>query len=302
MRPRLRISSLVLSLGCLVPVLAAAAPVVGRLASPAGAVPALTVYAWSLTGARLFSVSTESGQATYTMELPAGRYYVFAAPLDPGAPAVYGAYTEFAACTHDGHGGCTAHALKPLVVARRAVAGVDLTDWYLDDAATHELDGILERTEAGTPPESELAAPRFSEYPAAPSLAPRATALAAGNDPRLERDREPLTAALASNFNFAGRTVLVRIGCGDGCETIAFVDAPSGRVAYPELLARLPPAPACASASPLQFRRDSRLLLVTGVSGKQRVTRYFAWDPESGQLRLVASLASVLEERCAPAR
>jgi len=302
MRPRLRRLTLALCLGLGLPALAAAAPVVGRLASPAGAVPALTVYAWSLTGAKLISITTEAGQASYSMELPAGRYYVFAAPLDPGAPPVYGAYTEFAACTHDAHGGCAQHGLKPLVVARRAVQGVDITDWYLDDAATHELDGILERTEAGTPAESELAAPRFSEYPAAPSTAPRATALAAGSDPRIERDRELLAAALASNANFAGRTVLVRIGCGDGCETVAFVDAPSGRVAYPELLARLPPAPACAAGGPLQFRRDSRLLLVTGVSANQRVTRYFAWDPESGQLRLVASLASVLEERCAPAR
>jgi hypothetical protein len=294
-----RLSSLALALLGLAPSVLAA-PVSGRLASPAGA---LTVFAWSLAGAKLYSVTTGAGQAAFTLNLPRGRYYVFAAPLDPGAPPVYGAYTEFAACAREGaRADCTRHGLKTLSVGRRPAPTVELTDWYLDDAVTRQLDRILGRPAGAMPGESELAAPKFSEYPAAAASGARATELASGDEPRVERDREPLTAALASNFNFAGRTVLVRIGCGAGCEAVALVDLPTGRVAYPVSLAQLPPASGCAPAEVLQFRRDSRLLTVTGASERGRLTRYFVWDPELGALKLIASLSSTADSRCAAGR
>jgi hypothetical protein len=301
MRPRPRLSPVVLALLGLAPGLAAAAPVSGRLAAPAGSLPALTLYAWSLTGAGLYSVMTTSGQASFAIDLPAGRYYVFAAPADPGAPALYGAYTEFAACSRGRprDGACPGHVLRTVVVRRAAVDGVDLTDWYLDDAVTRELDRILGRPADAQIGESELAAPKFSEYPAPPAGAV-ATALAAEGDARIERDREVLTAALGSGANFAGRTVLVKIGCGAGCESVAFVDLPSGRVAFPAALATLPAPTDCAGRGPLQFRRDSRLLTVTGRDGDQLLTRYFVWEPDSGALRLAASLASAVSERCGP--
>lgn len=300
MRPRTQSLALALLLLGLGTHPASAIPVTGRLGSPAGKVPALTVYAWSLEGAKLHSVTTEPGQATFGMDLPSGRYYVFAAPLDPGAPPVYGAYTEYAACIHETPTlRCLAHGLKPLVVGKRAGAPIDLSDWYLEDSVTQELDRILGRPEGGQMPEAELAAPKFSEYPAALFQGARAGALVQGEEPRVEHDREPLTAALESRANFAGRTVLVRIGCGDGCETIALVDVPSGRVAYPAPLAAVPTTIPCSGAAPLKFRRDSRLLTVTNDTGGTRLTRYFLWDADAGVLKLVASLGSTVEEPCA---
>jgi hypothetical protein len=302
MRLRSRLSLLASALLLLGLAPALAAPVNGRLASPAGALPPLTVFAWSLAGAKLYSVTTDAGQTAFTLKLPPGRYYVFAAPLDPGAPPVYGAYTEFAACAREGaRGDCTHHGLKVLTVDRRPAPAVELTDWYLDDAVTQQLDRILGRPVSARPDESALAAPRFSEYPAAAAGAARAAALAGGDEPRVERDREALTAALVSNFNFAGRAVLVRIGCGAGCESVALVDLPTGRVAYPVSLAQLPAASGCAPGEVLQFRRDSRLLTVTGATEHGRVTRYFTWDAERGALKLVASLTSALED-CAAQR
>lgn len=303
MRPRLRFFAVALILASLGPAVACAAPVAGHLGSPAGKVPALTVYAWSLDGAKLHSVTTDIGQATFSLDLPPGRYYVFAAPLDPGAPPIYGAYTEYAACVHETPTTrCLEHGLKALTVGRRAGAPIDLTDWYLDDAVTHELDRILGRPEGGAPAEAELAAPKFSEYPAAAFAGARATAIAAGDEPRIEHDREPLNAALESRANFAGRTVLVRIGCGDACETIALVDVPTGRVAYPAPLAAVPTTIPCSSGAPLKFRRDSRLLTVTNDTGGTRLTRYFLWDADAGALKLIASLGSAVEEPCAAPR
>ena len=299
MRPRLSSFAVALILLGLGQATAYATPVAGHLGSPAGKLPALTVYAWSLDGAKLHSVTTESGQATFSLDLPPGRYYVFAAPLDPGAPPIYGAYTEYAACVHETPAArCLEHGLKPLTVTRRPAAPIDLADWYLEDEVTLELDRILGRPAGGSLPEAELAAPKFSEYPAAAFAGARAAALVLGDEPRVERDKEPLGAALESRANFAGRTVLVRIGCGDGCETVAFVDVPTGRVAYPAALAAVPTTIPCVTGAPLKFRRDSRLLTVTNDTGGTRLTRYFLWDADSGVLKLIASLGSAVEEPC----
>ena len=283
---------------------ATAAPVTGRLGTPTGVVPAVTVYAWSVTGAQLYSVTTEAGQATFTLDLPRGHYWLFATPADPGAPPLYGAYTGFAACGHAAESraaDCHSHALRTLVIGPHGQGGIELSDWHLDDGVTRDLDRILGRPDGGAVDEVQLAAPKFSEYPASAHGGVRAAALAAaGGDPRLERDREPLAAALGSVPNFAGRMVLLLLGCGAGCEQAALVDVETGRVAYPPALAELPASTPCSSRGPLLFRRDSRLLTLTGRDKTELVTRYYVWDPETGLLRLVASLASALDERCVP--
>jgi hypothetical protein len=284
---------------------AGAVPVSGHLAAPSGALPALTLHAWSQTANRLYSFAAAGGEPAFHIDLPPGRYYLFAAPADPGAPAIYGAYTEFAACTRDRpREECREHRLATLVVARRPLDRIDLSDWYLDTAVTATLDHLLGRpdeVEESEEPDSELAAPRFSEYPVAPYSGPSAPALAVGGEPRAERDRAALTTALASKVNFAGRGVIVALPCGTDCESAAIVDLPSGRVAYPTALASVPLHALCGATRALQFRRDSRLLTVSAPEGAQFMTRYFVWDAESGVLRQIGTLASV-SERCVPGR
>jgi hypothetical protein len=283
---------------------ATAAPVSGRLGSPTEHVPALTVYAWSLTGARLHSITMEAGQERYALELPPGRYWLFAAPADPDAPPVYGGYTEFVPCVRDparraAHN-CTRHGLATVVVGTRRVENLDLTDWYLDDTTLAELDRILGRPGEESPSELELSAPKFSEYPAPPLAGPRAAALRDGGDARIVREHEALTTALGSAPNFAGRFVLVRLGCGERCESAALVELTTGRVAFPAALASLPARGPCMEHGALQFRRDSRLLTVTAREGEQLVTHYYVSDGDSGALRAVATLANALKERCVP--
>ena len=283
---------------------ASAAPVSGRLGSPTEHIPALSVYAWSLTGARLHSITTEAGQEHYVLELPPGRYWLFAAPADPGAPPIYGGYTELVPCLRDAarraaHR-CTRHGLTTVAVGTRRIENLDLTDWYLDDATLGELDRILGRPGDEPPSELELAAPKFSEYPAAPLAGPHAAGLQGGGDARIEREREALATALGSAPNFAGRFVLVRLGCGEHCESAALVELTTGRVAFPAALASLPAPGPCMERGALTFRRDSRLLTVTARDGEQLVTRYYVWDGDSGALRAVATLANALKERCVP--
>jgi hypothetical protein len=302
------------------PSIAEAVPIAGRLGSPSDYVPALTVHAWSTTERRLYSVGTSAGQATFLLDVPPGRYVVFATPADPGAPPVYGAHTRYSLCAREPRsresGDCRDHSLVEIEVDKRRVDGVDVTDWYLHDTVIAELDGILGRP-AGAVDEAPLAAPRFSEYPAVRlAQVPRADDLQPDPDPRVERDRAALTAALAAEPTFAGRFAIVRVPCGanaaDGattgspaaspapeCEAAAILDLPLGRVSYPEALNPLPPAGPCTDRGVLQYRRDSRLLTRTSRDADQLVTRYFVWDGEAARLRSVAMLASGLPERCA---
>ena len=299
--PKCLRAALLLSLLLAAP--AGAGQVSGRLGTPTDVVPSLRVHAWSLTGARLHSLTTEAGQTAYTLELPPGRYWLFTTPADPGAPPVYGAHTEFSACAHaraPKAAECEGHALRAVKVERRRLEGVDLTDWLLDDASTRELDRILGLPAGGIADDEQLSAPKFSEYPAAQFAGARAAALAATPDPRLARDRELLATALASPVNFAGRMVLVRLGCGTGCESVALVDVATGRVAYPAMLATLPASSPCSTRGALLFRRDSRLVTVTGRDRAGVLTRYYVWDLDRDVLRSVASLASTREERCTP--
>ena len=56
--------------------------------------------------------SSRAARRISRVEVPSGRYLVFLAPNEPGAPNIYGAYTEYSLCApHDADGKCEDHAL-----------------------------------------------------------------------------------------------------------------------------------------------------------------------------------------------
>jgi hypothetical protein len=296
-------------IGALAAAAAAGAPLAGHVRAPSEYPPALVVHAWSPSTGRRLTVTTAAGQSTWTIDVPPGRYVVFATPADPGAPRVYAAHTRFSACARDGQrlasGACRDHGLEEIEVGRRRVDGVDVSDWFPDDAAVAEFDRALGRASQAVD-EAQLAAPKFSEYPVArAAAAARAPALEGLPDPRLERDRAALAAALEAPATFAGHYAIVAVPCPAGaepaaaaCSAAAVLDLASGRPAWPEPLNPLPGSAPCTDRGALQFRRDSRLLTVTGREGDQLVTRYYAWEGEALRLHLVATLANRLDERC----
>jgi hypothetical protein len=280
----------------LLPLLIAATPVSGRLGSPTGAAPAETVYAWSLGARHLYSADRPAGSAGYTIELPPGRYLLFAVPAEPGAPPVYGAYTPAARCAHGAkREDCEGHGLLRVDVQKKRIEGIDLTDWSITDDAAALLDGILGRASGETWSEQELAAPKFSEYPAG-KAGERAGALAPSDDARVARDSARLSAALAGEAaNFAGDRVLLHIDCGAGCADIALLALSSGRVEYPAPLNPLPSV--CPPHEALTFRTDSRLLILVGEDGEKLANRYFVLDDDK-DLKLVATLIDSREAPC----
>jgi hypothetical protein len=155
------VASLALSAG------AAAGTIDGTVTFPSERVPSMTVYASDLETSRVHSVQLARGQANFSVEVPAGRYVVFLAPNEPGAPNVYGAYTEYSLCTpHDVDGKCEDHSLVPIVISARTPHGaVTVDDWYLSDDIARQIDRI--RGAAAAFYSEPLSAPRFSEYPSA---------------------------------------------------------------------------------------------------------------------------------------
>ena len=237
---------------------AAAAPVTGRLGTPTGVVPALTLYAWSLTGAQLYSVTTEARPVDLHAR-PATRPLL--AVRDARRPRRAAALRRVhrirglrprrrartprtatrtrCARSSSAREARTGHRAQRLAPRRRR------------DRATST--SILGRPDGGSADEAQLAAPKFSEYPAAapgggarrrwpPAAATRASSATARRSRRRSR----------SAPNFAGRMVLVLLGCGSGCEQAALVDVATGRVAYPPALAALPASTPCSSRGPLR--------------------------------------------------
>src|ERR1700728_107645 len=84
----------------------------GAVSFPSQVVPSMTVYASDLDSPRIHTAQLARGQVNFSVEVPPGRYVVFLAPNEPGAPDVYGAFTRYSLCApHTIDGKCRDHTL-----------------------------------------------------------------------------------------------------------------------------------------------------------------------------------------------
>jgi hypothetical protein len=105
--------------------------------------------------------------------------------------------------------------------------------------------------------------PRFEDYPVAKDFSGKpVAAVIAGEQARYSRTRIRLGAK--DGPNFSGHYTVVTWGCGSGCLWVAVVDARTGRVYFNPKAANVSTVPYQDEDS-LQFRIDSRLLVVSGV-------------------------------------
>ena len=123
----------------------------GGLAFPGDEIPALTVVAVEQGSGKQFSVETRVGQRSYRLNVPQGRYIVFAVPHgagvgdEPGQTPLRGAYSKFSACVMSApdkaaQGQCTEHDLIPVEVGAKDVQKrIDVYDWYLPEAEKGKL-------------------------------------------------------------------------------------------------------------------------------------------------------------------
>jgi hypothetical protein len=118
-------------------------------------------------------------------------------------------------------------------------------------------------------------APRFADYPsmieaARRPLKPRLTSK------ETRRYATQLSEAATHPVNFAGRFILAEWGCGAGCVMAAAIDARSGKVVMlPFTVSDWP----LDITEPLDYRKDSSLLVVRGSRNEQeRGTYYYRFD------------------------
>lgn len=120
------------------------------------------------------------------------------------------------------------------------------------------------------------AASEFSDFPAS-AYRGRAAAVQL-MDARSRDHASALRAAARGRPNFAGHFVLATWGCGASCVMGAAIDARTGAVAW------LPFTVCCWTidvSTPLEYRRDSRMLIVHGSRDEQGAggdAHYYAFD------------------------
>ncbi len=265
-----------------------AGTIAGTVTFPTQSVPSMTVYVSGLDHLRLRSVRLARGQTNFTVDVPPGRYLVFLTPNEPGAPAIYGAYTQYSLCSSHETGQCEDHALVPVAITARAPrVAVLIDDWYLTDEVARQIDGIRGAEAFGSFDSERLGAPRFSEYPSEPFEASGMPKVDFGGADLSEENRGIVERALASGPNFAGHVTAALTHCGPECSRLVLVDWMTGaieglppRLQHAEIEGTLP----CRPDEALLFRRDSRLLSVSRVQGSVVVTQYYVWNQTNAAL------------------
>ncbi len=273
---------------------AGAAIIEADVAFPSPNAPPLTAYVCETETSRIRTVPVAPGQGKFSIDVPPGHYLVFMAPNEPGAPDVYGAYTQFSLCTGrpaeaggNAAASCSDHNLVPLnLTGKGAHATINIDDWYLSDQIAAQLDRIR-GTPAGSTGEP-LGAPRFSEYRVAQTEAVPAPRIDAGTSTLPVEERTRLQQGLGNAPNFAGSFSLFLTRCGATCEHLVLIDWHGGRILEPSTVPDLQGSLPCRNEESVLFRRDSRLLSVTRPHGDVLLTQYFVWRAETSTLALVA--------------
>jgi len=106
--------------------------------------------------------------------------------------------------------------------------------------------------------------PKFEEYPVKSERVAKPAEVRLDSHPKARTFRTVIRQGAKTGPNFAGHFTIVKWGCGTACVEIAIVDAVSGEVYFPRQLQPLAFQAITDDTPPLQYRLDSRLLVVAG--------------------------------------
>jgi hypothetical protein len=116
--------------------------------------------------------------------------------------------------------------------------------------------------------------PDFNDYPATESFSGAPAPVDLSSDPDARRFRTVLREGAQTGPNFAGKYTVVTWGCGTSCQSVAIVDAETGSVYMPGIVAE----------AGVKHKLDSRLLVVNppentpGNRPDWMETSYYVWD------------------------
>jgi hypothetical protein len=136
--------------------------------------------------------------------------------------------------------------------------------------------------------------PRFEDFPASEEFKGKVAPVKLSSA-RARKFRTVLKENASKGVNFAGHYVIATWGCGADCLEFAIIDARTGRVYFtPSLLtvAGLPDQ----KEDRLQFRKDSRLLIVVGARNEEGGGKYY-YEWKNNQLELRRSVETNVDAK-----
>jgi hypothetical protein len=117
------------------------ATVTGKLSYPSEFLPPMRVVLFSLTDKKAYFVDTAKGQGEYSIDVPAGTYYLVSYLYEGtagntgrvdsytlGGGPFAGGYTQMVPCGLAA--GCDDHTLLPITVTENQTVSADPGDWY----------------------------------------------------------------------------------------------------------------------------------------------------------------------------
>jgi hypothetical protein len=117
------------------------ATIAGKLSYPSEFLPPMRVVAFSLTDKKAYFVDTAKGQGQFSLNVPAGTYYLVSYTYEGtagnrgqvdsytlGGGPFAGGYTQMVPCGLAA--GCDDHTLLPITVAEGQTVNADPGDWY----------------------------------------------------------------------------------------------------------------------------------------------------------------------------
>ncbi len=115
--------------------------ITGHLSYPSEFIPSMRVAAFNLTDGKVYFVDTAKGQGSYSLNVPAGSYYVVSYPYEGTAghtgQTTYstlnggpfsGGYTQMVPCGLSTN--CNDHTFLTVIVANGQIVAADPLDWY----------------------------------------------------------------------------------------------------------------------------------------------------------------------------
>jgi hypothetical protein len=111
-----------------------------------------------------------------------------------------------------------------------------------------------------------------------------------GSDPQVRQFRTQLRKQAAQGPNFAGHYRISVWGCGSSCQQFAIIDCKTGRVYFPPQLPYVTYVHWNGDDPGLQFRIDSRLLILNGSPQEEETNGSFYYLWTTNQLQLICSL------------
>ncbi|HLE62766.1 MAG TPA: tetratricopeptide repeat protein, partial [Pyrinomonadaceae bacterium] len=167
-------------------------------------------------------------------------------------------------------------------------------------------ESVPDRCDTGGDPRPEVSKAssmaRFEDYPAMQKFAGKPASPLVSNR-RARQYRTMIRQDAQAGPNFAGAYTIARWGCGSTCVAFAILDARTGRIYFHPQVLQVMHVPYQAE-NVLQFRPDSRLLIISGEilpvdpdrqSGPESVGKfYYEW--KNDQFKLVGKTEIKLEE------